>query len=115
MSETESEPVNVFFFGCVLLAGPSKLTVIAQVCSGLRVLGQLFVWEKYNPLILMPKTLKVDAPELVRIAFWGGVQPPPTRRAAQTKVMLLGVSVVVEFAGFTFVAFAAGVSGLREE
>ena len=57
------------------------------------MLGQLFVWEKYDPVILIPRTFSVEAPLFVRVAVSGGVQPPPTKRATQAKSILPGLSV----------------------
>lgn len=111
VSLTTSKPVKVSFFGWVLLAGPSKLTVIAHDCPGSRVLGQLFVWEKYNPLTLIPSTFSVETPVFVRVAIWGGVQPPPTKRATQEKFILPGVSVAVVAAPMPLRETVCGLPG----
>jgi len=85
--------MNVSFLGWVLLAGPSKLTVIAQDWLGSRVLGQLFVWEKYDPLILIPITFNVEDPVFVRVAISGGVQPVKSKEAVQEKPIMSGLRV----------------------
>lgn len=53
----------------------------------------MFVSEKYDPLIVIPSTFRVEAPVFIRVAISGAVQPPPTERATQEMSILPGVSV----------------------